>query len=161
MKKRYGFFHRAIALGILLGLIGTAGLCFLGYQKANEAEASAIAAADLRSAYIGDTEIPSDPNLLENILTEYLGDSEIIKDITAILSDDSVAEMIVKSEYLPDDGEISTAIGQKILTHRLTKFCSEEELLLIWCAMMGYDPAAFRESTAEETASILSDLLNY
>ena len=32
---------------------------------------------------------------------------------------------------------------------------------MIWCAMMGYDPAAFRESTAEETASILSDLLNY
>ena len=70
----------------------------------------------------------------------------------------SVAEMITESFYLPDDDTLSTSIAQRILTHRLSKAYSTEELSMIYCGMMGYLP---EDLFAAETSSFLTDILDY
>lgn len=162
MKKRYGFFHRAVTLGIVLGLIGTAGLCFLGYQKAEKAESAAIPIEDLGIAYIKGDIPQADTERIENILIELFGDHEIVKDIVTALGDDTVAEMITESFYLPHDETISTAIAQKILTHRLSKAYSNAELTLIYCGIHGYAPQSLWEKPTEtHDVPFLNDILDY
>jgi hypothetical protein len=158
MKKRSGCFGRTLGILIVIGIIGAAGLGWLGYQKAAEAESGTIPVEDLGIAYI-DGKLPqTDTEMIEKFLIGLFGDREIVKDVITALSDDTVAEMITESFYLPDDDTLSTSIAQRILTHRLSKTYSTEELSTIYCGMMGYLP---EDLFAAETSSFLTDILDY
>ena len=158
MKKRSGCFSRILGILIVIGILGAAGLGYLGYQKAETAESRSIPIEDLGIAYI-EGDIPqADTDMIEDFLIGLFGDSEIANDVITALSDDTVAEMITESFYLPHDETISTSIAQKILTHRLSQTYSSGELTMIYCGMMGYLP---EDLFAEETSSFLTDILDY
>ncbi|MBR5329213.1 MAG: hypothetical protein IKV45_03300 [Firmicutes bacterium] len=161
MKKKSGCFSRILAILMILGIVGAAGLGCLGYQKANEAEANKTPTEELRSAYIGDAPIQGENEVLENFLTELVGDNEVVRDITAALGNSTMADMITEGYYLPDDDTVSTAIAQKILSYRLTKAYSNEELLVIYGGIMDYAPATIESSTPHLDRDFLQDLLSY
>lgn len=161
MKKKSGCFSRILATLMILGIVGAAGLGYLGYQKANEAETKGTPIEELRSAYVGDAPIEENSELLENFLTDLVGDSEVVKDITAALGDNTMADMIAESCYLPDDDTVSTAIGQKILSYRLSKAYSNGELLVIYSGIMGYAPVTIESNSSHLDGNFLNDLLTY
>ena len=68
MKKRSGCLNRILGIGILLGIIGAAGLGYMGYQKANTAEANATPVKELDTVYIGDTVIETDTDNLPSVV---------------------------------------------------------------------------------------------
>lgn len=158
MKKRSGGLSRILKIGMFLGLIGLAGLCWMGYQKANEAEANTTAIEGLGNIHLHDETATTTTETIENFLIELFGDSAIVKDAIAALGDDTVAEIITVHYYLPDDDTVSTAIGQKILTHRLNRTYSQAELASIYCDMMGY--SATTEITPAEKESFLQNILD-
>lgn len=115
MKKCSGRLRHILLCGILLGLLGTVGLCYMGYEKANTAEAKATPIAELRNTYIGAIDIQSDTTLREQLLQKLIGNEELTESIAASWSDHVFAELIVENYYLPKDDTISTTIGQKLL----------------------------------------------
>ena len=158
MKKRPGCFNRILGILIIVGILGAVGLGWLGYQKADEAESNTISIEDLGIAYI-EGDIPqTDTEMIEDFLISLFGDNEIAKDVITALSDDTIAEMITESFYLPHDETISTSIAQKILTHRLSKAYTNEELSMIYCGMMGSLP---EDLSAADSSSFLTDIINY
>ena len=98
---------------------------------------------------------------MENFLTELVGDNEVVRDITAALGNSTMADMITEGYYLPDDDTVSTAIAQKILSYRLTKAYSNEELLVIYGGIMDYAPATIEGNTTHLDRDFLQDLLSY
>lgn len=161
MKKRSGCLKRILIIGMILGIIGAAGLGWMGYEKANTAEANATPIEELGTVYIGDAAIEADTALWEDLLAKVSGNSEAMESITAALGDKTIAEMIAVNCYLPDNDTVSTAIAQKIITHRLSQAYSNEELLFLYQAMTN-DPAltAKEPSTTPET-DLLADILTY
>lgn len=138
MKRHSGCLNRILTVFILLGILSAAMLGYMGYEKANEAERNAAPVDQLSTIYAGSSPA-ADTDLLNAILNSVTEDNEGLKKIRAVLSDDTAAKMIVEAFYLADDGNISTAIGQRILIHRLKQAYTEEELLRIYCGIQGYD----------------------
>ena len=161
MKKRSGCLNRILGIGILLGIIGAAGLGYMGYQKANTAEANVTPVEELDTAYIGNTVIETDTALWEDLLSEVSGNSEAMQAITAALGDKTIAEMITKTYYLPDDDTVSTAIAQKIITHRLSQAYSNEELLFLYHAMTKEPMPTTTEASDNPETDLLADILQY
>lgn len=163
MKKRSGRLRHILLCGILLGLLGTVGLCYMGYEKANTAEAKATPIAELRNTYIGAIDIQSDTTLREQLLQKLIGNEELTESIAASWSNHVFAELIVENYYLPKDDTISTTIGQKLLIYRLQKAYSEEELFYLCGILVG--SIAVEQSTdalkptEEENDSFISDFL--
>lgn len=138
MKKHHGCLNRILTVFILLGILSAAMLGYMGYEKANEAERNAAPVDQLYTIYAGSSPA-ADTDLLNAILNSVTEDNEGLKKIRAVLSDDTAAKMTVEAFYLADDENISTAIGQRILIHRLKQAYTEEELLRIYCGIKGYD----------------------
>ncbi|MGI5874669.1 MAG: hypothetical protein ACOX8R_08455 [Bacillota bacterium] len=176
MKRAHGgCFRRVLDILIVLGVISALLLGYMGLKKADEAEANRTPVAELGAVYAGETAASWDALLLDTVMKEFIGDSAVLNRLRSLLGDDSAAALITESYYLPADGDVSTAIGRRVLVHRLKKAYSEQELFAIYCGIMGYD-AADEESllsliegiglsgTAPEdlTASdVLRDILNY
>ena len=137
MKRHSGCLSRILTLLICLGILAAVILGYMGYEKA---ETTATPVDQLYEAYAGNfSGTLTDTDLLDAILNSVGGDHEVLKKLRAGLGDDAVAKMITETYYLPDDGLISTAIGQRILIHRLKQTYTEEELLQIYCGLRGYD----------------------
>lgn len=173
MKRHSGCLNRILTVLILLGILSAAMLCYMGYEKANEAERNAAPVDQLYTIYAGSS--PSaDTDLLNTLLNSVAEDNEGLKKIRSVLSDDTAAKMIVEAFYFADDGNISTAIGQRILIHRLKQAYSEEDLLRIYCGIQGYDltdPESIAalpenggltdtETLGDQAASLLTNLIN-
>lgn len=173
MKRHAGCLNRILTVLILLGILSAAMLCYMGYEKANEAERNAAPVDQLYTIYAGSS--PSaDTDLLNTLLNSVAEDNEGLKKIRSVLSDDTAAKMIVETFYLADDGNISTAVGQRILIHRLKQAYSEEDLLRIYCGIQGYDltdpesTAALpenggitdTETLGDKAASLLTNFIN-
>ncbi len=140
MKRHSGCLSRILMLLICLGILAAVLLGYMGYEKAEKAETTATPVDQLHEVYAGSfSGTLTDTDLPEAILNSVAGDHEVLKKLRAGLSDDTVAKMIVEIHYLPDDGLISTAIGQRILIHRLKQTYTEEELLQIYCGLRGYN----------------------
>ena len=173
MKRHSGCLNRILTVFILLGILSAAMLGYMGYEKANEAERNAAPVDQLYTIYAGSSPA-ADTDLLNAILNSVTEDNEGLKKIRAVLSDDTAAKMIVEAFYLADDGNISTAIGQRILIHRLKQAYTEEELLRIYCGIQGYyltdleSIAALTENgglpdtetLGDKAASLLTNLIN-
>lgn len=157
MKKRSGCLNHILIIGMILGIIGAAGLGYLGYQKATTAEANATSIEELGNLYLQGETAEETTGTIEDFLTELLGDSDIVKDTIAVLKDDTIAEIITVHHYLPGDETVSTAIGQRILIHRLNKTYTKEELTSIYCNMMGYTATNLSQ---EEKDSFLQNILD-
>lgn len=173
MKRHSGCLNRILTVLILLGILSAAMLCYMGYEKANEAERNAAPVDQLYTIYAGSS--PSaDTDLLNVLLNSVTEDNAGLKKIRSVLSDDTAAKMIVEAFYLADDGNISTAVGQRILIHRLKQAYSEEDLLRIYCGIQGYDltdPESIAalpenggltdtETLGDKAASLLTNLIN-
>lgn len=163
MKKRSGRLRRILLCGILLGLLGTVGLCYMGHEKANAAEAKATPIAELRNIYIDAIDIQSDTTLREQLLQKLIGNEELTESIVASWGDHVFAKLIVENYYLPKDDTISTAIGQKLLIYRLQKAYSEEELFYLCGILVGSITAEQSSDalkpTEENSKSFISDFL--
>lgn len=173
MKRHSGCLNRILTVLILLGILSAAMLCYMGYEKANEAEKDVVPVDQLYTIYAGSSPA-ADTDLLNAILNSVTEDNEGLKKIRSVLSDDTAAKMIVETFYLIDDGNISTAIGQRILIHRLKQAYTEEELLRIYCGIQGYDLADLEsiaalpengglpntETLGDKAASLLTNLIN-
>ena len=138
MKRHSGCLNRILTVFILLGILAAAMLGYIGDEKANEAEKNAAPVDQLYPIYAGSSPA-AETDLLNAILNSVTEDNEGLKKIRSVLSDDTAAKMIVEAFYLADDGNISTAVGQRILIHRLKQVYTEEELLRIYCGIQGYD----------------------
>ena len=173
MKRHSGCLNRILTVFTLLGIIAAAMLGYMGYEKANEAEKNAAPIDQLYTIYAGSTPA-AETDLMNALINSVTEDNEGLKKIRSVLSDDTAAKMIVETFYLADDGNISTAVGRRILIHRLKQAYTEEELLRIYCGIQGYDLADLEsiavlpengglpdtETLGDKAASLLTNLIN-
>ena len=173
MKRHSGCLNRILTVFTLLGIIAAAMLGYMGYEKANEAEKNAAPIDQLYTIYAGSTPA-AETDLMNALINSVTEDNEGLKKIRSVLSDDTAAKMIVEAFYLVDDGNISTAVGQRILIHRLKQAYTEEELLRIYCGIQGYDLSDLEsiatlpengglpdtETLGDKDASLLTNLIN-
>lgn len=140
MKRRFGCLRRILLWGILLGVLGAVGLGWLGYEKAEAAEAEKGTVAELRTVYLGKDGVALDVLPGREALEGVIGGSGIVDRIFGRESGFLMANFLVDSYYLLEDDTISAAIGRKILACRLMKSYSEEELIALCWGIMGDMP---------------------
>lgn len=176
MKQHSGCLRRILSSFILLGFLAAVTLGYLGYRKAETAEAEKTSINQLYTVYAGNSSGEKiNPDLLDTILNGVIGDNVLLQKIRAGFGNDAIAEMITDSYYLADDNEISTAIGQRILIHRLKQAYTETELLQIYCGIHGYNLTDLNDmqnlpqrndtenadTVLNKAAPLLQDMLNY
>lgn len=140
MKGHRSCLGRIFSLIFFSGILFAALLGYTGYEKANEAEADRTPINQLYTVYAGNApNLAAESDLFDAMLNGITGDNELLKKLSAGLGDKTTAKAITKAYYLPDDETITTAIGQRILMHRLKKTYTQKELLAIYCGIQGYD----------------------
>lgn len=168
MKRRFGCLRRILLWGILLGVLGAVGLGWLGYEKAEAAEAERVPVAELGSLYLGE-EPPDIAQVLEPGVLEKLGEivdeNGILGKVIGKGTGGFLGNFLAEHYYLPEDDTISAAIGRKILAHRLMKSYSEAELVVLCCKIQGTEDILNegifdeKDRSEEEYRSFLSDIL--
>ncbi len=166
MKKHGGYLKKFLSLLIMAGLAAAAILFYLGYEKAEQAEADHTSVANLYTVYVGDN--PNhldfgDTDIVSAVIDRVVDENSFYDRFLTAFGDHTVASLLVKEVYLPDDEFISTTIAQRILIYRIEKAYSDNEILLIYCYAMGYqmdDIATVAGILANGENESLKDLLN-
>lgn len=165
MKKHGGYLKKFLSLLITAGLIAAALLFYLGYDKADQAEADHTPVAELYTVYVGDNPENlsfGDTDIVSAVIDRVVDENSFYDRFLTAFGDHTVASLLVKEVYLPDDEFISTTIAQRILIHRIEKVYSTDEILLIYCYVMGYqmdDIATVAALLANGDSDSLKDLL--
>lgn len=166
MKKRGGYLKKFLSLLITAGLIAAAILFYLGYDKADRAEADHTPVADLYTVYVGDNPNHLDfgnTDIVSDLIDSVVDDNSFYGRFLTAFGDHTIASLLVKEVYLPDDEFVSTTIAQRILIYRIEKIYDDNEILLIYCYVMGYqmdDVSTVAGLLADGDTESLKDLLN-
>ncbi len=166
MKKHGGYLKKFLSLLIVAGLIAAAWLFYLGYDKANQAETGHTPVAELYTVYVGDNPENlafGDTDIVTAVIDRVVDKNSFYGRFLTAFGDHTVASLLVKKIYLPDDEFISTTIAQRILIYRIEKVYSAEEILLIYCYAMGYrmdDIDTVAALLANGDGDSLKDLIN-
>jgi hypothetical protein len=166
MKKHTGFLKRILSFLIMAGLVAAAILFYLGFDKADQAEADHTPVAELYTTYVGDNPENidfSNTDIVATVIDSVVDDNSFYSRLLTAFGDHTVASLLVKEIYLPDDEFVSTTIAQRILIYRMEKAYSNNELLLIYCYVMGYslnNIGTIENIIKNNDAESLKDLLN-
>lgn len=144
---------------LFLIILILAGICFyLGYQKAADAEAEKGSVATLYTNKVSPelAAMPLETGMIDTLIDQYAGEG-FTGSIVKSTANGAVAALIAKSYYLTDDETISTFLGQKILTHRLKKTYTKEELTKLYIALEGYDISGLSSLNSQELEALLQN----
>lgn len=117
------------------------GICFyLGFQKAADAEAEKGSVAALYTNTVRSelAAMPLETGVIDTFIDQYIGEG-FTGSLAKSTANGTIANLITKKYYLADDKTISTFLGQKILSHRLKKTYTKEELVKIYIALQNHD----------------------